>query len=257
MLNEMRRTLVPILCTALLFSCAKEDPAVPDAPAPSPSTGLVKVNVRPVWNGVPFNKTNVYLSAGDERILLQQVKFYLSRITLVADAGARELSDAELLDITNGAVSRVFTTDTGMVDSLRFGLGLPPDLNATDITTVPPNDPLGNNGGMYWTWASMYRFLIFDGRFDTDPSASGTPPFPFSIHTGRDTCYRHTTLPLQLSISASDTARIDLDVDLARFFTDGNVILKMSDGSQSHGEVEELGQALKLSDLAIKAVQLQ
>lgn len=253
----MKRTLGAILLLAVLISCAKEDPAIPDERTPSPTAGLVKLTVRPLWNGAPFNKTNIYLSAGDERILVQQFKFYLSRITLVSDAGARELSDAELLDITNGAVSRVFTTDTGSVDSLRFGLGLPPDLNATDITTVPPNDPLGNNGGMYWTWASRYRFVVFDGRFDTDPSASGTPPFPFSIHTGRDTCYRHTTLPLPLSISTSDTAYIDLDVDLARCFTDGNVIFRMSDGSQSHGEVQEMGQALKFSDLVIKAIQMQ
>ena len=246
-----------MLLTLLVISCGKEDPAVPEAPAPLPGSGPVKLTIRPVWNGMPFNKSNVYLSAGDERILVQQVKFYLSRITLVAEAGDLELSDAELLDITNGPLTRVFSADTGAVDSLRFGLGLPPDLNATDIITVPPNDPLGNNGGMYWTWASMYRFLIFDGRFDTDPSASGTPPFPFSIHTGRDTCYRHSTIPLALSVTTTDTARIVLDVDLARFFTDGNVILKMSDGSQSHGEVEELGQALKLMDLAIKAVQLQ
>lgn len=242
---------------ALMISCSKEDPAVPEAPVPSPSTGLVKLTVRPVWNGAPFNKTNVYLSAGDERILVQQVKFYLSRLTLVSEAGMRELSDAELLDITNGAQSRVFSTDTGAVDSLRFGLGLPPDLNATDITTIPPNDPLGNNGGMYWTWASMYRFLIFDGRFDTDPSGSGTPPFPFSIHTGRDTCFRSTALPLELTVTSADTAFIDLKVDLARFFTDGSAILKMSEGSQSHGEVEELGQSLKLSDLAIKSFGVQ
>ena len=242
-----------VLC-GLFPACMKEDPAVPPNEVPQAVTGPVKLTVRPVWNGVPFDRTNVYLSAGDERILVQQVKFFLSRLTLVGPGAPRELRNAELFDITNGPQVRVYAVDTGVVDSLRFGLGLPPDLNATDITTVDPTAPLGNNGGMYWTWATMYRFLVFDGRFDTDAGGSGTPPFPFSIHTGRDTCFRRAAVAVPLAVRTTDTARIELRVDIARFFSDGSQVLRMSDGSQSHGEVQELGQALKLSDLAIHAI---
>lgn len=253
-MNRSTRRLLPLLCLAML-ACGKEDPVIPPPEVPLQGTGVLKLTVRPMWNGMPFNRTNVYLSAGDERILVQQVKFYLSRITTVGAAGRRELAAAELLDITNGPRERIYVLDTGAVDSLRFGLGLPPDLNATDITTVDPTAPLGNNSGMYWTWATMYRFIIFDGRFDTDAAGSGTPPFPFSIHTGRDTCFREAALATPLTVRHADTAAIELHVDLARFFTDGSVVLRMSDGSQSHGELPELAQALKLSDLAVGAIQ--
>lgn len=247
-------TAVLALCFALA-GCLKEDPPVPADTYQKAGTGVLKVTVRPMWDGAPFDRTDVHLSPGDERILVQQVKFYLSRLTVVGPRGADEISAVELLDITNGPRVRTYVLDTGAVDSLRFGLGLPPELNTTDITTVDPMAPLGNNSGMYWTWATMYRFLIFDGRFDTDAGGVGTPPFPFSIHTGRDTCFRHAVLATPLTVRQADTAEIELRVDIRRFFTDGTSVLRMSDGSQSHGELPELGQALKLSDLAVRAIQ--
>lgn len=233
----------------LLAGCTK-DPAWP----PKQQVRLV---VRPVWNGTPFHKTDAHITPAQERVLVQQVKFFLSRITLLGKGTASTVSPVEILDITDGEQVRFGSVDVGAYDSLRFGLGLPPELNHGDITAVVPPSPLDFSQGMYWTWATMYRFMLFDGRYDTNAAGTGVPPYQFSIHTGRDTCYRERTIPLPLVVGQRASAEIVLDVDIGRFFGNGDQVLRLSDGPQSHGEPQSLAVAAKLSDLAIAAINAE
>lgn len=243
--------------TVLVLAGCRHDPAVEPVVPQEPLDREVSVRFQPTWNGADFDKTAVYLSAANERVLIQQVKFFVSGFTLLADSGNAMVSAAELLDLTDGPQERTMRVPFGSYDSLRYGLGLPYELNHQDITQVEPPSPLDFSQGMYWTWATMYRFMIFDGRYDTDPGAIGTPPYQFSLHTGRDECYRERVISLPVEIAAGGTASIVLDVDLARFFTDGTDVLDLSQGSQSHGESQNLPQALRLSDLAVKAINAE
>ncbi len=242
-----------LLIAPLLFlaGCRHDQPVEPEPVVPL--TGVLKLTVRPTWNGADFDKTNVYLSAAEERVLIQMVKFYLSPIELIGDTEV-VASAAELMDITNGAQQRWMKIPVGTYNSLKFGLGVPYGLNHADITDIDPTLPLGSGQGMYWTWATMYRFMIFDGRYDTDPDATGTPPYQFSLHTGRDECYRDRVIPAPFAVSDGDTTGLVLAVDIARFFTDGDLVLDLSQGPQSHGEAQNLAPALRLSDLAVKAI---
>ena len=243
------RLLIVIAALALLAGCTK-DPAWP----PKQQVRLV---VRPVWNGTPFHKTDAHITPAQERVLVQQVKFFLSGITLLGKGTASTVSPVEILDITDGEQVRYGTVDVGGYDSLRFGLGLPPELNHADITTVVPPSPLDFSQGMYWTWATMYRFMLFDGRYDTNAAGTGVPPYQFSIHTGRDECYRSRTIALPLVVDQRSTAEIVLDVDIARFFGSGDQVLRLADGPQSHGEPQSLQLAEKFSDLAVAAINAE
>lgn len=247
------RTAIAIAAVLSLTACRHDPPVEPEVPQ-EPIDREVRVTFRPTWNGADFDKNNFYLNAANERVLVQQVKFFVSGFTLIGDSGAAMVSEAELLDLTDGPQERIVRVPFGAYDSLRYGLGLPYDLNHQDITQVEPPSPLDFSQGMYWTWATMYRFMIFDGRYDNDAGGTGTPPYQFSLHTGRDECYRERVIPLVVDIIVDDTAGIRLDVDIARFFTDGTDVLDLSQGSQSHGESENLPQALRLSDLAVKAI---
>lgn len=235
--------LAGLAAAALLSACHKGSAVDPEG------QGAVRLSVIPIWNGAPFDRMQVYLNAADQREQIQLVKFYLARMTLVAPDVEHELFDADLFNITNGPETRILPVPAGDYQQLRFGLGLPPDLNHTDIATVPVNDPLGNNSGMYWTWATMYRFLLFEGRFDNDPQATGLLPFQFSWHTGLDTLYRERDLPLALEVPAGDTVDLPLYVDLARFTTDGADTLSFADIAQFHGEVQSLPLGIRIADL--------
>ena len=235
----------------LLFGCVK-DPVVPDAPAIPEYPILLKV--QPLWNGVPFDKTVIYHNALGQRVLLTQVKFYLADAQLIGDGTTAQLFDVELLDLTNGPVERMLHAARGDYRSMHLGFGLPYDLNHTDPTLYPVDDPLGAFSGMLWSWASLHRFMLFNGRYDTDGTATGIPPFLFSIETGLDTCYRQRTVPLVLDVEEGDTARLTLEIDIARFFFNSTDTFDLSQGSQWHGAIDQVSIALKLSDLASGAI---
>lgn len=239
---KIRSLFLAGLAAATLSACHKGSVA-PEG------MGAVRLIVMPVWDGGPFDKTQVYLNAAQQRVLVQLVKFYLARLELVAGGEGRELFDVDLFNITNGPETRTLDAAAGEYQGLRFGLGLPPDLNHTDPTTVPVEDPLGNNSGMYWTWATMYRFMLFEGRFDNDPQATGLLPFQFSLHTGLDTLYRTCDLPIDLEVLPNDTVDLLLEVDIARFFTNGTDTLSLAEGAQFHGEVQGLPLGIRLADL--------
>ncbi len=244
------------LATLLLLSGCKKDPEVPVAPVPVADMQVLKLTIKPTWNGAPFDKTTVYAAAGDQRIQVSELKFYLAPLELTNADGTRQLFDADLFNVTNGPAYRTLSIPTGNYQSVKLGLGLPYDLNHRDLATIPVNDPTGNNSGMYWSWATMYRFVIFSGRFDSDPAGTGEPPFIFDLHTGLDTCYRAREIPFNLNVTNDDTARFTVNVDMARFFTDGNQVLHLSDGATWHG-AEDINIVLKLADLQIAALSIE
>lgn len=122
------------------------------------------------------------LGAVGSIVELQDLRFFISDLTLVDEAGAEAaitldatspwqvehavLIDAE--DATGGCSTagnpQTNTEATGTVDSgawthLRFGLGLPFDLNHGDGSTAAP--PL-NVSAMFWSWQAGHKFARVD-----------------------------------------------------------------------------------------------
>lgn len=228
-----------------------------DAHPPTQSGHVLKLTVKPVWNGLPLDTADIHLTPTGQRVSIGLVKFYLSNFALLSNGTAFPVFDVDLFNVTNGPQTRVYSAAVGDADALYFGLGLSPDLNHTDISTIPVNDPMGNNSGMYWSWATMYRFVLFDGKFDNDPNATGPPPFNFSIHTGLDTCYRTKEIPIDLHMDNSDTARITLVVDVAKFFSNGTQTLDLSQNALWHGEVDLIDVGILMADLQIDALSVE
>lgn len=252
MLRSPRYSGLLALITLLLATACTKDPPLPDA-GNAPLVPL-KLSVVPTWNGGAFSKDSVYLAAGDQRIQVGELKLYLAPLVLESPDGGHQLFDADLFNLSNGTEHRVLWAPVGQYTGVHLGLGLPYALNHRDLATIPPNAPTGNNSGMYWNWASQYRFVIFTGKWDSIPDATDIPPFVFDLHTGLDTCYRTRTLPLGLHASAGDTARLTIHVDIARFFTDGSTVFELAQGSMWHGDVNTLGLALRLADLQVNAL---
>jgi hypothetical protein len=247
-MRHVRAFFLPALVSVVLSGCRK------DPPLPVP---FVKVTVEPRWNGAPFDRSQVRPNGAGQRILVQQLKLYLSDLALVGEGDTLKLFEAELFGIVNGPVSRTYLTREGHFSEVRFGLGLPPRLNHRDISQVPVNDPLGNNSGMYWTWATMYRFVVFDGRFDTEVTGTGPLPYQFSIHTGLDTLFRPIARSLDVDVRAGDTAHVTVVVDIGRFFNNGSQVLDLSQGSQWHGTVEDLPLGIRVADLQRDAITVE
>lgn len=215
----------------------------------------LKLMVEPTWNGVPFNKNTTYFVAETgHRIRVNELKFYLAPLEIATAETTVQLFDVALFSLENGPEERWLSIPAGEYGSLHFGLGLPYALNHRDLATIPPNAPTGNNSGMYWEWGTQYRFVVWSGRWDSDPGGAGELPFIFDLHTGLDTCYRTRTIPMLLHAVPGDTAHLRIDVDLARFFGDGEQTLDLSEGSTWHGDPQFLPLALKVADLQVAAI---
>ncbi len=248
------RPLLFLLIALSLTGCRKDDPiaepVVPDAP-------VVRLTVAPMWDGVPFDKNVINENISEERIQVQMLKLYLGDLALTNTAGDTvPLTDVDLFNLTNGPVVRSYTAEAGTFDGVHVGLGVPADLNGMNPAMWANDEPLSITNGMYWTWATMYRFMIFDGRFDTLSTNTGTPPYLFSIHTGRNECYRTRDFPLTVTATGGGTTDLRLELDLSRFFYSTTDTLYMATESQQHGSIEELPMSQKFSDMVIASMSL-
>ncbi|MEO8069397.1 MAG: MbnP family protein [Flavobacteriales bacterium] len=251
----MRRNLFFFGLTILLLSgCDKHDPD-PYVEPPPPASGI-ELRVTPLWNGALFDKNTVYHNVMDYRVRVQLIRLYLSDLHLLTSGGEVHLSDAELFSITDGAQSVNIDAPPGSYTGLHFGIGIPEDLNHQDPVQYAGDNPLSVSNGMHWTWADGYRFVIFDGRFDTLSTGTGVPPELFSIHTGMDTCYREREFDaLPINVATGAYTVVDITFDLAKFFYTDTDTIDLAIDNQAHGS--NIILAGRLSDCIQASVNAQ
>lgn len=256
----MKHRIPGIVAILLLVSgCNRHDPdpfPEPQPPVVPDTMAMVHFTLNPVWAGASFDKTVIYTNVSDHRVQVQQLKLYLGDLQLAGAGDPRTMKDIDLFDITNGPVERYYPMAAGTYEEFHFGIGVPEDLNHTDPVLYPNEHPLSGLNGMFWTWASLYRFLIFDGRYDTLPGP-GALPYQFSIHTGLDTCYRKVEIPGSFVLSATDTIELVLDIDIDRFFHNATDTFKLNQTPQWHGEAADLETGLRFSDLVSGSMSIQ
>lgn len=252
----MNRIVLLGAFSVLVASGCRKDEPVPEPAAPA--SAMVRFTVAPMWNGVPFDKSTVYQNISEERIQLQLLKLYLGDVSLFTAGGdSAAIFDVDHFKLTDGAVSRTYSVAEGTYADVRVGLGVPAALNGMSSTLWYDYEPLSTVNGMYWSWATMYRFMIFEGRYDTLATNTGTPPYQFSIHTGRNECYRLRSFAQQMTVTAGDTTDLRLELDLARFFYSTSDTLYMATESQQHGSIEELPMSEKFSDMVMAAMSVE
>jgi hypothetical protein len=152
---------------------------------------------------------------------LSTFKLYLSDIVLVkTDGSTYNLSDVLLIDykpvnpdLINPQWDKQYEFDVPIGDyqEIRFGLGVPPDLNEEDPTTFSNDHPLSVFASTYWNWASMYRFIILETASDT---GSGSFDHDILIHTGLDELYYTKSIDFEpVSLEANKPMHLSLSLD--------------------------------------------
>lgn len=249
-----KRSLLFALPVLVLFACGKHDPD-PYVTSPPPASGI-KLKVTPLWNGAIFSESTIYHNIMDFRVRVSGIKLYLGDLHLLTPGGEHHLSDAAFFNLTDSAQSVFLAAPPGDYTGLHFGIGLTPSVNASDPVLFAADHPLSANNGMYWTWASQYRFVIFEGRFDTLSAGSDTLHQSFSIHTGMDTCYREREFAaLPISVVTGAYTQVNVTFDLAKFFYTDTDTIDLRTDNQSHIGDTEL--AIRLSDLIQASVAAQ
>ncbi|MEZ4722212.1 MAG: MbnP family protein [Flavobacteriales bacterium] len=200
-------------------------------------------------------------------LALRTFKFYVSNIELISAGGAIEnLSSVELVDFNDNedGGNNMFTQSYNYVipkgdyTNLRFSVGLPSNLNATDPTTVENDNPLSTLSGMYWDWGSMYVFIMMEAGIDTTGDAA--PDANIAFHTGLDTLFRQEqNYPMTFEIPAFAKDSLHIQIDWNKLFNvEGETYIDLSTKPYFHANtgLEALDMTRKFTDNFIHAIRV-
>lgn len=188
-----------------------------------------------------------YTTPGNQGLYFTLFKMYLSNISLTNDIGEETLLTEVVLHDFEDAESYVFSLPEGNYTALNFGLGLDETLNASDENSFDNDHPLSFTQNTHWGWASLYKFVMMEGRCSEDPDAELFPT-TFAYHTGKDTMYRELTIPVQFEISKGEKQELNLALTLDELFNEESGVNIVTENF-SHSGVSELPLAIRVTDL--------
>ncbi len=224
-------SLASLLTIFLLSSCRSGDKNV-------------TVEFQLVQNGTPYTMSSPF-NKGDTAIALDLFHFYISELTI----GDQLISDVLFVDPSDSTYSNYTLNLEKRSSNVSFGLGVPEDMNAMDPTTFETSHPLSSAFAMYWTWASKYRFIKAEGRFNASGDLSDAANNGGIIwHTGTDPLYRTTTLDIDVRPGDHIVFKLDLDKLISAVSLD-------KDGF-THTTLDTFGTAEKVSNEAIAAFEV-
>lgn len=246
----MRIKLSAFVAVVLFAGCDPEPPDPPVTPPVVPDTapkGVFKLTVVPTWGTAPLQLFTEYRNHVDQRVTVELLKLYFGELELVRTGGPVALSQVIYMNLANGPVSHHWSVDTGAWSGLHTHLGVPDALNMSDPSLYGAGHPLNVNNGTYWTWATGYRFAMFEGRYDLDPNSTAPLVSAFVFHPGRDFCYLPLTFDVSggIHVAEGDTSELRVNVDVERFFSSSEGSIDLATENQDHGGVPAL--ALKMA----------
>jgi hypothetical protein len=254
------------LSGVFMWASCKNGPV--DPPIPEPAAPVVTLSAEMMNQGEALGLNEVFFDDKDCSGRLVVLKYYLAHIDLKRDDGSyHRCADIELFDhkvvnpnLTTPQWSNQYAYEVpeGNYTALRFGLGVPGDLNGIDPSSYDNADPLSTYSNMYWSWASMYRFIILEAKLDTAGGASYD--FDVVFHTGLDSLYRdNIELPVIFSIAKGDTQTITLEIDWnTLFYGDGEEIhLTQEHVTHTTDNAEEFDLARRFTDRFVGAIQVR
>ena len=184
-----------------------------------PIPGTVRLETALQWNGENYAVGNVTADAFGHPFRLDNLQLYMAPVEFRSEDGEWVSSDdVFLIDYGEHGKNLVLPLPAGAYSAVRFGLGIPPEIN-TDIDPASyPNDhPLSvlGSAGMFWTWSSGYIFVKYEGKFALESGQQLIEPF--SYHCGTDASYRMVTLELDnlLNIQSHEVTAASLKLDAA------------------------------------------
>lgn len=259
----MKNTLLLITMMVLLMSCKKEKPEPDPDPNPVADPANLKLELTAWFENEELVAGDEYINISGYRVNVTELKLYLSHIYLLRENGDTvNVSDIAFFDLTPGAEAITFSDfPTGSYTQIGFGIGVPAEMNSPanpdfNIAIYDSNHPLGVNNNMYWAWATGYRFVIFDGKYDTDAESDDPLIDGYSFHTGKDESYRLVNLQgVDVDVVEGQTTTVYLDFSVDRFFYSDTDEIDIAVDNMTHGTNQELSD--RLSDNIQQAVAVR
>jgi len=253
----MKRVFIIALIACFAVACNDEDDSNPDA--------KLFMTFDPRFEGEDLQLGETHTNLHGYPFYVEDVKFYISNIRLHQSSGDFvQVSDIDLIRIQENKRSLEFVVPRGIYSGLSYDLGVPHSMNGTNdpdfsISQYPTGHPLSEvtSAGMYWQWATGYRFFSLDGRFDLEANADVLQS-PFSFHTGTDTLFREVGIfRKEMDINPGETVLFSFAVDIDSIFATAADTINLAEVTSFHGSEEEMETGIKLANNMSKAFVLK
>jgi len=245
-----RLTFVVVVLSVLLFSCKKDSSE--DAP------------VTIGFNSISGDRT---ISIGDTlthptglKYKISDLKIYISNIELTDKSGnkvpfsiaGQPGADEGVFLYRLGSNQQVKgLIPSGEYAQISFDVGLRPALNDLNPNNFSREHPLSRYTDMYWDMMK-YRFVVYEGAFDTENNGSFV--LPFSYHIGGDDFLRKVQLDIRLNASGSASNTLAFNLDLDHFFTDQTETIDVSTFFSYHSGEDDKNIGLKMMDFIAESI---
>lgn len=225
----MKKIVIITLVMAAVWSCKNDDAA-----ALAGTVNLVFANK--VGDQALSLNSETYTNQSGETYRVLELKYIISNIVFIAANGDEYVvPQQDSYFVINQESSASLTVSIPEIDGkkytgIRFGFGV--DQSNYPLNGVNNFIPLAEENDMLWSWSAGYKFIKFEGVFNTDSS----PEAPFLIHVGSHGTtldnYKEISLSFVNPITVNDnTQEVQLGFNVAKIFDAGLQSFSLQDKS--------------------------
>ncbi len=178
--------------------------------------------------GIELDNQGVAAFAGEPLLVddgtevrIDELRFYLSHLRLVkSDSSEVPFADYTLFNLTKtGELRHGFEIPDGSYIGIVVNLGLDSIQNLSDPTVFDMDDYLSSAAGMYWTWATQYRFVLTEGKANQIGALGRPDDVGFSYHPGGDHLYvKDLFFPVDFNAAPNLNTSLTLKIDVQKWF---------------------------------------
>jgi hypothetical protein len=231
----MKQIILPMVLLLFLSASCKKDKKETTTPVASKTE--VKVKFKNTINAQEAVIGEYYKDNMNRDLRFTTLKFYASNVRLLDKDGKETvLKDISLIDFDKErygeAASEVKAEiKAGEYKAVAFDLGVRQDLNGSDPSIFEANHPLSYNSNMYWSWATQYIFVKFEGWVK-----DGSNDVSWFIHTGTSVLYRpNVVIEKAIKVEAGKENTVFITLNFDKAFSLPNALDLVEDG-KSHTE---------------------
>lgn len=221
-MKQSRYILTALLFLSVVFlgSC-KEKPG---------DEGSLRLTLAPYVGNVPLTLGAEQDAGNGMKYKIEVVRYYVDNVSLVDAANeSHKVADVMLVDASSPETQTVEAVlPVGNYTGVKVGVGLDATRNAEDPATFGNEDPQSTFHGMYWTWASKYIFLKFEGWVDTTGTGNQYD-HAFLYHCGLDEVYQSVQVSKSIDILSEETLEMELKLDLHKVLFGSDPVDVVSD----------------------------
>lgn len=232
-----KSTFSILVFTLLALASCKKDEAIPE---PTEPAGILEIRFNPTMNGVPLQANSIFTGPNNQRMLVENFKFYLSGLYLRSDTDSVLIKDVSFVDLVASNKTLKLSVRPGNYNALRYAVGLTPEQNGTndpnfDEAQFPVDHPQSIYNGMYWSWATGYIFSKIEGKTDTSAAQNQTPMFTWFYHSGLDALYSPGRIEdLSIVLKDKETTVLDLAIEVNEVFRQPGDTINMVNNYFTH-----------------------